>query len=123
MIRLCTLLLLLNNLPHQTDHFARFGVTVVLELGIDQTIAYFDLKLASVRWDQGQAFELVLEFLEQFICQAHGPVGVVSYGAVDDFDSGHWFVLSEGLAAERGVEACIFTATPPFDCAPRPRLK
>jgi hypothetical protein len=64
-------------------------VTVGLELGIDQALVYFDFELASVRRDQGQALKLVLEFLEQVVCQAHGPVGVMSYSAVDDFDFDH----------------------------------
>lgn len=87
--------LLFYNLPHQPQHFARFGVTVGLEFGIDQPVVHTDLELASIRRYQGQALEVVLKFFEQFICQAHGPVGVVSYSAVDDFDVYHWVMLSK----------------------------
>lgn len=61
-------------------------MTVGLEFGIDQRITYHDLEPASVRRDQGQVPDVVLELFEQLICQAHGPVGVVSNRTVDDFD-------------------------------------
>ncbi len=48
-----------------------------------------DLEAASVRWDQRYRFDQVLELLEQVICQAHGPVGVVSDSAVNDLDLEH----------------------------------
>lgn len=64
-------------------------MAVGLEFGIDQAIVHFDLELASVRRDQGQAHKFVLEFFQQFIGQAHGPVGVVSNSAIDDFDVYH----------------------------------
>jgi hypothetical protein len=78
-------------------------VTVGLEFGINQTVVYFDLEPASVRRDQGQAIELVLEFLEQIICQAHGPVGVVSYGAVDDFDVYHLGDILQRISSLSGA--------------------
>jgi hypothetical protein len=70
-------------------------MTVGLEFGIDQFIVHADLEPASVRGDQGQFLDVVLELLEQVICQAYGPVRVVSYSAVDDFDVYHWVVLSK----------------------------
>ena len=66
-----------------------------LEFGIDQLIVHTDLELASVRGDQGQALDIVLEFLEQVVCQAHGPVSIMSNSAVDDFDVYHGVVLSK----------------------------
>jgi hypothetical protein len=78
--------LLFNDFSHQPNHLARFRVTVSLELGIDQLIVYLDLEPASVRRDQGQDPDLILELFEQVVCQAHGPVGVVSNRTVDDFD-------------------------------------
>jgi len=87
--------MLFYNFTHQPNHFAGFGVTVGLEFGIDQAVVYFDFELASVRGDQGQALKVVLEVLKQVVRQAHGPVGVVSYSAVDDFDVGHWAMLSK----------------------------
>ena len=61
-------------------------MTQGLQLGIDQAVIHCDLELTSVRGNQGQVSDLVLEILEQVGRQAHGPVGVVSYSAVDDFD-------------------------------------
>ena len=75
-----------NDLPHQHQHLAGFGVTAGLELGVDQLVSNRDLEPAAVRRDQGQAPDIILELFQQFIRQAHGPVGVVSYGAVDDLD-------------------------------------
>ena len=71
------------------SHLAGFGVTVGLEFGVDQLVSNRDLELAAVRRDQAQVPDVVLEFFQQFICQAHGPVGVVSNSAVDDFDVYH----------------------------------
>jgi len=71
-------------------------VTVGLELGVDQLVSNRDLEPASVRRDQGQVPDIILELFQQFIRQAHGPVGVVSYGAVDDLDVfKHWVVHSK----------------------------
>ena len=36
--------------------------------------------------------DVVLELLEQVVCQAHGPVGVMSDSAIDDFNFYHFFV-------------------------------
>ena len=79
-------ILTLERLLHQTHNLTGFGVTVALELGIDQLVSDRDLESAPVRGDQGQVSDIILELFEQFIRQAHGPVGVVSYSAVDDFD-------------------------------------
>ena len=54
----------MDDLPHQTDDFAGFGVTVSLEFRINQRFVYFDLEPASVRRDQGQILDLVLELLK-----------------------------------------------------------
>ena len=80
-------------------------MTVGLEFGVDQTVAHLDLKPASIRRDQGQVLELVFEFLEQVICQAHGPVGVVSYSAVDDFDVYHLGLLSKTFSVSGATVA------------------
>ncbi len=82
-------ILLFDDLTHQINHLARFGVTVGLEFGIDQRFVHLDLEPASVRRDQGQVPDVVLELFEQFVCQTHGPVSVVSNSAVDDFDVYH----------------------------------
>ena len=71
-------------------------MTVGLEFGIDQRIVYLDLEPTTVRRDQGQVPDIILELFQQFIRQAHGPVGIVSNSAVDDFDVfWHWVVLSK----------------------------
>ena len=76
-------------------------MTVGLEFGIDQFVVHTDFELASVRRDQGQVFDIVLEVLKQVVRQAHGPVGVVSYSAIDDFDVQHWVMLSKDHVTER----------------------
>jgi len=82
-------LLRAKGFPHQPDHFARLGMAVSFELRINQTIVHADLELAAVRRDQGDALYIGFEALEQFIRQAHGPVGVMSNSAIDDFDACH----------------------------------
>jgi len=78
--------LFLNNFPHQPQHLTGFGVTMGLELGVNQFVSYRDLEPASVRGNQGQIPDIILEFLQDFAGQAHGPVGIVSYSAVNDLD-------------------------------------
>jgi len=57
-----------------------------LELGEDQPAVDGHLELAAVRGDQREGLNLGFEGLDQFRCQANGPVGVVSDGTVDDVD-------------------------------------
>lgn len=70
-------------------------MTVGLEFGIHQVLVHFDLEFAAIRRDQGQVPDVVLEFFQDFICQAHGPVGIMSNSAVDDFDVYHWVIFSD----------------------------
>ena len=79
-------------------------MTVGLEFGIDQFVSNCNLEPASVRRDKSQVPNIVLELFEQFIGQAHGPVGVMSYSAVDDLDVYHWVALSETCHSEQRVE-------------------
>jgi len=51
----------------------------IQQLSIDS-----DFKLPAVRRDQFDLFDQMLIMLEQFLCQAHGPTGVVSDRAVND---------------------------------------
>jgi hypothetical protein len=83
------LVLLLYEFFNQTDHLARFGVATGLEFGIDQRAIYLDLEPASVRGKERQAFDLRFELLEQVICQAHGPVSVMSDCTISDTDCEH----------------------------------
>jgi hypothetical protein len=61
-------------------------VATGLDLGVNQCIVDDHLEHASMRWDQGEAFDLGFEIIEQVICQAYSPVGIVSDSAVGDRD-------------------------------------
>jgi hypothetical protein len=55
-----------------------------LELGINELIIHADLVSASLRWDEHDTLNILLKGLEQFICQANGPVSVMSDCAIND---------------------------------------
>ena len=57
-----------------------------LDLGVNQCIVDNHLEHASMGWDQGEAFDLGFEIIEQIIYQAYSPVGIVSDSAVGDRD-------------------------------------
>ena len=59
-------------------------MTFRLQFGIYKIPVHTDLEAAPFRWDQRYGFDQVLELLEQVICQANGPVGIVSDSAVND---------------------------------------
>ena len=61
-------------------------MTPRLEFGIDQLVVHTDLKPASLGGNKSQTLDFWFEILEQVICQAHGPVGVMSDCAVIDPD-------------------------------------
>ena len=61
-------------------------MTFGLQFGVDQRPVHADLELASVRGNESHGRDVRLELLEQFICQANGPVGVMSDRAVKDFN-------------------------------------
>ena len=61
-------------------------MTPRLEFGVDQLIVYTDLKPASQGWNKGHTLDLRFEILEQIICQALGPVGVVSNCTINDLN-------------------------------------
>ena len=81
----------------QPDHFTRFGVTPGLEFGKNKLPVYADLVTASTGRNQRYAFNLRFKIFEQIICQAHGPVGIVSNRAINDLDFHHdaisWFMF------------------------------
>jgi hypothetical protein len=62
-------------------------MTPGFELRVNQLVIYRHFEPTSVRRNQRDGFDSVLELFEQFGCQADGPVGVVSDRAVHDFDS------------------------------------
>jgi len=62
-------------------------VTPGLELGVYQLIIYSDLIPASLGWDESNTLDFLLDIFEKFVCQANGPLGVVSDSAVEDGNS------------------------------------
>ena len=67
-----------------------------LQLGINQFSIQFDLKPATIRWDQGQSLDLWLEFFDKFSRQTDGAIGIVSNSAVGYFDIGkHLFTFDQ----------------------------
>lgn len=60
-----------------------------LEFGVYQLIVDGDLATASIGWDECNALDLCLDLIKHLICQAHGPVGVVSDCAIGDGNFKH----------------------------------
>jgi len=81
--------LLTNDLLHQLQHLPRCRMTMRFQLGIQQLLVDRHLKAPAFRWHQRYRFDHMLIILEQFICQAHGPAGVVSDRAIDNLDFQH----------------------------------
>ena len=69
---------------NQFKNFAWFSVATCLEFGVEQCIVYCYLVTASLGRDKGNAFDIRLNVVKQFICQAYSPVSKVSDGAVGD---------------------------------------
>ena len=57
---------------------------VRLQLRIDQLSIDSHFKATTIRWYEGDRLDHMLIVLQQFICQAHGPTGVVSDRAIND---------------------------------------
>ena len=55
-----------------------------LEFGVYQCIVHRNLIPASLGRDKRNALDLRLKVFEELIRQAHGPIGVVSDGAIND---------------------------------------
>jgi hypothetical protein len=73
-------------LTHQAQDLAWLSMTPGIELRVDQLLIYCNFESTSVRRNQGDGFDRILKLLEQFGCQADGPVGIVSDRAIDDFN-------------------------------------
>ncbi len=73
-----------------------------LELGINQLPVHADLEAAPVRGNERDAFDQVLELLEQIIRQAHGPVGVMSDRTVNNLNFEHETSGLSVIAGGRG---------------------
>jgi hypothetical protein len=52
------------------------------QLGINQFPVHADLEPASIRRDEGQAFDFRFELLKQLSRQTDGAIGVVSYSTI-----------------------------------------
>ncbi len=87
--------MIFDHFMDKTQHLAGLGMTLGLQFRVDQFPVHADLEAASVRGNEGYTFDLRLIILEQVTCQAHGPVGVVSNRAIDDFNFEHNGVLSK----------------------------
>jgi len=55
-----------------------------LEFGVYQLIVHGDFVSASLGRDECDTLNLRLKAFEQFVCQAHGPVGEMSDSAIND---------------------------------------
>jgi len=77
------------HLRNETEDLSCFGMTFGLQFGKDQVPVHADLEPASVRGNERHRFDHMLVILQQVLRQAHGPVGVMSNCAVDDFDLQH----------------------------------
>lgn len=64
-------------------------MTLGLKFGIDQLAIYAHLEPASIRRSESDRFDQVLELFKELIRQAHGPVSIVSDGAVNNLDLQH----------------------------------
>ena len=76
--------LLSNQILDQPQHFPWLGMTVQLQLRIEQLSIGSHFKATAIRRHERDRLDHMLIILEQFICQAHGPTSVVSDRAVND---------------------------------------
>ncbi len=60
-----------------------------LELGIKKRVVNAHLKPAAIGRDKGNTLNFRFNMIQQFVCQAHGPVGKVSDSAVNDRNFNH----------------------------------
>ena len=75
-----------GKLFNQTNDFTRFRLTTGIQLGEDEFAIYADLKTATAGGDQRDGLDLRFKTLQQFSCQANGPVSIASNGAVNNLD-------------------------------------
>ena len=75
---------------NQPDDFAGLRVAVGIELGVYQFIVQFDFKPSPIRGDQGDGLNFWFKLVQEFLCQAHGSVGVMSDHAIGDRDLYHF---------------------------------
>ena len=78
-----------NNILYQPQYLTRFGMAVGLQFRIDQIPIDGHFKATSIRRHKCDRLNHVFVILQQLICQAHGPTGVVSDCAINNFDFQH----------------------------------
>jgi hypothetical protein len=76
----------LNDFLHQIYNLARLGMPPRLELGIRQCAVHANLKLAAIRWNEGQRIDFWLVEFQKLGCQTGSAVRVVSDSAISDRD-------------------------------------
>jgi hypothetical protein len=79
---------------NQTDYFARVSVTPGLEFGVNQLTVHTDFEPASIGGNKCHTFNLRFKILEQIVCQAYGPVCIVSNSTVGNLDFHHLNISS-----------------------------
>ena len=78
-----------NQILHQPQNFTRCSVAMRLQFRKQQLPVHRHFEPAALRGHQPEFFDHMLVVLQQFICQAHGPTGVVSDRAINDLDFQH----------------------------------
>src|SRR4030042_611992 len=76
-------------LPHQSRDLTRLRMAMRLQLGIQHLPIDRKFEAPSIRWNQGDRFDIRLELLEQFGCQTDSTIGVVSDCTIDQIDFQH----------------------------------
>jgi hypothetical protein len=69
-------------------------MTSGLEFGVNELPIDANFKPASIGRDKRHLFNLRFKMIEQIVCQAHGPVCIVSNSAVKDLDFHHDAIFS-----------------------------
>ena len=79
-----------NQFPDQPQYLPRFGMTVRIQLGIQQLTIYSHFKPPAIRRNEHDHLDQVFITFQQIIHQAHGSTGVVSNRAINDLDLQHF---------------------------------
>jgi hypothetical protein len=103
--------LLTDQILHQPQHFSRLGVAMQLQLRIDQLSIDRHLKATAIRRHERDRLDQMLIILEQLLCQAHGPIGVMSNRAVNNFNFQH---MSSETLGDYIIEAIPARTPAPF---------
>lgn len=78
-----------NQFIDQPYNLTLLSMTFGREFGIEELPVHAHLEAPTVRRDKCHCFDQVLELLEQVICQANGPVGIMSDCAINDLNFEH----------------------------------